>query len=227
MKYSISIVLALFLVACSGIQQYQSAPVETSHANLVASSSEQIEYLQKAMISQKCQNACWFGIEPENTNPKDVPNILTSQYGNENVNVLSESLSAGWSTSDPLFLQHGNVVINEKGVVEISVFFEEGSVAFENLITAVGQPEVVLLTGAKTQESFRCDGVWGVLYPKIGLEVMVTLNDEIGTLEKSQVIGYIGIIKPWVPNENNWLVSEYTSKLVAWNGFGDYCPVSP
>jgi hypothetical protein len=228
MRYSVSIFLALFLIGCSGLHQYKSTPVETSQSNSVTSSSEQIAFLQNAMITQKCRNACWFGIEPEITDPNNVREILVIQYGDKNVDIPSKKyLSAGWKTNDNLFPQHGSVVISEKGVVEISVFFENHSITFENFITAIGQPEVVLISGAKTPEGFRCDGIWGVLYPKIGLEVLVTLSDDIGTLEKSQNIGYIGIIKPWTPNENNWLVREYTSKLVEWNGFGDYCPNSP
>jgi hypothetical protein len=221
MKYIVSTLLVLLLSGCAGLPHLQPTPAARSELDV---SSDQIIFLRKAMALKACQNSCWFGIEPGITNPAIVHDILVTQYSDNNVSVLSkENLSIGWQVIESTFPQHGNVIINDKGVVEISVFFETNSITLENFIAAIGPPEVVLLSGAKTEQGFRCDGVWGVLYPKVGLEVMVRLADDVGVLEKSQTIGYIGIIEPWTPNNNNWLVSEYLSKLIEWRGFGDYC----
>ncbi len=172
----------------------------------------------------QCKNPCWLGIEPGMTlDVKAIEETLIQEYGEEGVYTNPKaSLSVFWRLRNIDFPQHGAAVLNEdKQVVYTQVFFDENRITIDNLISAIGEPEYVLLHGYNSPQNFRCDGIWGVLYLKTGLEILTIQTAE--TIKKSQFIGYIGIEKPSTLNDEHWWSDPYIYKTVEWKGYGNYC----
>ncbi len=173
------------------------------------------------IVSDTCKNACWYGIEPEKTDPNDVYRILAKQFGTKNVN------DSEWKVTDSSFPQHGYVAINDNMVVGIYVFMDSKHITIGDFISAIGEPEYVLVASFPKNSGIPCYA-WGLLYPKIGLEVHIeqpeinsTSSGGIGIVSESRSIIWIGIDKPWTVNEQKFDDNFY--KFPSWNGLGDYC----
>ena len=194
------------------------APIEnlgkTSQLNPTA-------YLEQTLISDKCENPCWLGIEPGTaSNLENIEEILIRFYGNENVYRSPKAHQiVYWRIINSDFSQHGAVVLDEDNqITYIQVFFNEGRITVDNLISVIGEPEYVLLVGDNRPHGFRCDGVWGMLYLQSGIEVLTESTPE--SIKQSQFIYYIGIEKPSTLTDKHY-PDGY--KAVQWEGYRHYC----
>lgn len=188
------------------------------------SQSHPVAYLEQTLTVSKCKNPCWLGIEPGTTSDvKHIEEILIQFYGEESVYTNPKaSLVVFWRVNDIGLPQHGAAVLNEnKEIVYTQVFFDEYRITIDNLISAIGEPQYVLLHGYNSQQDFHCDGIWGVLYLENGLEILTIRTTE--SIRQSQFIGYIGIEEPSTLNGNHWWSNPYTYKTVEWKGYGNYC----
>ena len=182
-------------------------------------------YLEQTLTANKCKNPCWLGIEPRmSSNLKDIEEILSQFYGNENIYTnFKASRTVFWKVANTDFPQHGAVDLDENNqVIDIQIFFDDDyRIKVENLISAIGEPEYVLLHGYNSPQGFRCHGIWGVLYLKTGLEILTIQTHE--SIKQLQLISYIGIVKPSTLNDKHWWSDPYTYKTVEWKGYGNYC----
>ena len=184
-----------------------------------------VTYLEQLLTVNTCKNPCWLGIEPSTTfDVKDIQEILIQFYGNENVFIDPKAnRTVFWRITNTDFPQHGSVVLDEdKKVVHTQVFFDdEYHITVGNLISVIGEPEYVLLISHSYPQDFRCDGIWGILYPQSGLEVLISQTTE--SIEQSQFIGYIGIEKPNLLDDKHWWSDSTTYMTVQWEGYNNYC----
>jgi hypothetical protein len=182
-------------------------------------------YLEQTLTVNKCKNPCWLGIEPRmSSNMKDIEEILSQFYGNENVYTnFKASRTVFWRVTNTDFPQHGSVVLDENNqVVHTQIFFDDYyRITVDNLISIIGEPEYVLLISHSYPQGFRCDGIWGILYPKSGLEVLISRTTE--SIKQSQFIGYIGIEKPSTLDDKHWWSDSAIYKTVQWEGYNNYC----
>ena len=181
-------------------------------------------YLEQLLILDKCENPCWLGIEPGTASDvKNIEETLIQFYGTEGVYTNPKAnLMVFWRIRNFDFPQHGVVVLNEdKQVVYTQVFFDENQITVNNLISAIGEPEYVLLIGYNQPQGFRCDEIWGLLYLQSGIEVLTEKTAE--SIKQSLFIHYIGIEEPSTLNEKHWWSDPALYKAVQWKGYNNYC----
>ncbi len=211
MKQSLSwAIVFLLLLGCSKKPTYQYDPNT---------------YIRKTLISDKCANPCWLGIEPGATsNVEHIKEVLAQFYGNENVFIPPKaSQTVDWSIKNTTFPQRGVIALNQdKRVVYTQVFFDENRITIDNLISAIGEPEYVLLIGYNSPQGFQCNAIWGVLYLQKGLEIMTDQTTK-SAFKRSQIIDYIGIEVPSTLNDKHWWSDPTLAKTAKWKGYGDYC----
>ena len=210
MKRSLLLIITIqLLMSCSRVQPNPTA------------------YLKQQLVSNNCSNSCWLGIEPGiPTDLDSIEKALSQSYGIENVYTPPKpNQSILWSVTDSTFPQHGAVALNQNNqVANIQVFFDEKQITIGDFVSAIGEPDYVLLIGVNSSQGFQCNAIWGMLYLHTGLEVLT--DQTIDSIENSQFIGYIGIEQPSDIEEKHWWSDPSIYKVTEWHGYGNYCSTS-
>lgn len=172
------------------------------------------------MTQNKCENACWAGIQPEITEPESVQRILNKYYGDKNVSTTNgdDWSVIGWTNADSTTPPYsGGVVIKDNYVSRIEVYFE--TLIVEDVISAIGEPEVVLVMPNSSIP--QCYGIWSLFYSSTGLELELGQD---GLLESTDKVFKLVIGKPLSQDSERLPKMPEYYRMLSWQGYNhDYC----
>jgi len=180
------------------------------------------------MVSEKCSNPCWLGIEAGMTiSINDVEKKLKSHYGEENASISdvgenpSPFTSVSWriyeNKSDRYESEFGSVTLdNNSQVKSVSVFLQKQQISIDQLVLAFGKPEITIIKNKNEDGDFPPCGLWKLFYPQKGLVIIVD----------GKYVGVMYIQQPYPAS--NAAVSkeqEYATKesIINWDERDKYC----
>jgi hypothetical protein len=169
-------------------------------------------------IFTECLPPCWIGIEPGVTHSSDAEAMLQAYYGPDNVD-LEQNTFLNWSSGQIDRSQNGSIRLENNKALQIRVVFAENQLRVSELVEVLGEPELVQVTLAA--DGMNCAGL-SLVFPESETVAVLMPTDNSLDINPSQSVSALIFSAPGLTGG-----FVFDTFRVDWQGYQDYCSLSP